>query len=78
MLRAFDGEYMELAMRFDGFDVAHRHIPVTEILASGPVCAFVSFLDGMSGMTKTADFRVITTGNLSCQFPTARPQIDKL
>lgn len=78
MLRDSDAELIEVAMRFDGFNVAHHHIPVTEILAGGGVYPFVTFLDGMTSMAKTAEFRAITTGNLDCLFPMVRLMTDRL
>ena len=60
-LGASMAEYIEVAIRFDGFVVAHNHIPVTDIRAGGGVYNFLTFADGMTGVGMTAEFRALAT-----------------
>ena len=77
LLGASQAEFIEVAMRFDGFVVAHSHIPVIDIRAGRGVYNFLAFADGMTGMWKTAEFRALATGIPEYPFPTARPISNK-
>ena len=54
LLALSQAEFIEIAMRFSGIEAAHAHIPVTEIRAGEGEYAFFSFVDGVTGMSKTA------------------------
>lgn len=65
LLDASQAELVEHAIRIDGFNVAHGHVPVTEIRADGGVLNILRFPDGMTGMAKTAEFRALATGRMN-------------
>lgn len=70
ILGTIQPDFVEVAMRFDGRDVAHFHMAITEIRANGGFCVIPTFIDGMSGEAATAEFRAVTTGIIG--FPTSR------
>lgn len=64
LLDASQAEFVEFAVRIDGFNVAHGHIPVADIRAAGGVFNLLSIPDGMTGTVKTAEFRALTTSKM--------------
>lgn len=58
----FECDYVEVAVCLDGFEVAHHYIPLPELAANRGEFVIKTFVDGMSGYAKTAEFRVLTTG----------------
>ena len=55
------GDYVEVGVQFDGISVAHRRIPIDDIVASGGRYVFDAFADGDKGM-KMAEFHPIKKG----------------
>lgn len=70
-------DYVEVAVSFDGFEVAHHYIPLPELAANRGEFVIKTFVDGMSGMAKTAEFRVLTTGIRKGLILTSRMATDK-
>lgn len=64
LLDASQAEFIEFAVRIDGFNVAHGHIPAADIRAAGGVFNLLSIPDGTTGTVKTAEFRALTTSKM--------------
>lgn len=62
LLALSQAKFIEIAMRFSGIEAAHAHIPVTDIRAGEGEYAFFSFVDGVTGMAKTAEFCALPSG----------------
>lgn len=72
LLALSQAEFIEIAMRFGGIQAAHAHIPVTDIRAGGGEYVFFSFIDGVTGMAKTAEFCALPPGISNHVSPTTR------
>ena len=64
LLGASQAEFIEFAVRIDGFNIAHGHIPVADIRAAGGVFNLLSIPDGTTGTVKTAEFRALATSKM--------------
>ena len=64
LLGASQAEFIEFAVRIDGFNIAHGHIPVADIRAAGGVFNLLSIPDGTTGTVKTAELRALTTSKM--------------
>ena len=64
LLDASQAEFVEFAVRIDGFNVAHGHIPVADIRAIGGVFNLLSIPDGTTGTVKIAEFRALATSKM--------------
>lgn len=56
------GDFVEVGLQFDGFRVAHRRIPVSEIVGLGGRYVFDVFVDGATGALRAAEIRPIERG----------------
>jgi hypothetical protein len=68
---------VEVSLNFDGFYVAHRFITITKIVRNGGQLVFKTFADGFTGMSRTAEFRRLTPGMISCLVPMVRTMTDR-
>jgi len=64
LLSASQAEYVEFAIRIDGFNVAHGHMSVDALRARGGVFTINCLPDGMTGMAKIMEFRELATGKM--------------
>lgn len=62
--RTLPGDYVEIAIRFDGAAVMHSCIPVGEFMLKGGRLCLTRFEDGNTGTAKDMVFQLIGTGKM--------------
>jgi hypothetical protein len=76
-LRANPASCIEVSLTFDGFFATHCFVNITEIVRNAGQVVLKTFADGFTGMSRTAEFRTLTTGMINCLIVMARTTTDR-